>query len=249
MRYIDKIINEVNSIDWIKPIINNIIDRGDYVMENKPLFFELRFAYELYKNGFSAFYEYQTGVNNSSVDFKIQTSINWLIELVSIRASDASKRAVRKVGEIYEQTISTNNKDKAQSEEGEIITAEQKIGEKIFKNDKPIKFPIPKDNTYHMILSDCRGFLDDGGSYTDYDEIAYGSLKENAYRHYFNNAPIKGLFEESNPLRAVQYIQERIHFLGFITEKEYQIGEILNNVSYRYNPYLFISEDYTRNKP
>ena len=39
-------------------------------------------------------------------------------------------------------------------------------------------------------------------------------------------SPIKGLFEQDNPLKAARYVQERIHFLGFVREHDFSDGEI-----------------------
>lgn len=54
--------------------------------------------------------------------------------------------------------------------------------------------------------------------------------------------PIVGLFEETNRLRASRFIRERIHFLGFVREREYTDNEIGNTASYLANPHLFASE-------
>ena len=53
--------------------------------------------------------------------------------------------------------------------------------------------------------------------------------------------PIKGLFEKNNPIKASKYIRERIHFIGFVREKEYVEGELADRTYYLGNPHLFKS--------
>jgi len=205
--------------------------------------FEVRFAHEIQLAGVSAEYEFHAGVGNSTVEFRLNTTPMWLIELVSVRTSDAARRATRKTGMVYEQSIQPTPEDPGRSEAGEMITAEQKIGEKVFADGKPTKFP-PLDGSYRLILTDIRGYLDQGGNRVDYRQIAYGA--SGIPRRFAwaiicwesepgKLSPIKGLFEEANPLRSARYIQERIHFLGFIRERDFSVGEIGRDCYYLAN--------------
>ena len=128
-----------------------------------------------------------------------------------------------------------------------MIKAAEKIGEKVFANGGPTKFPIPTA-AKHLILTDMRGFLDQGGNYLDYLQIAYGQRgipPDHAWATLFwptqsgTLEPNKGLFEKTNPLTAAPLIQERIHFLGFICEKGYEEGEIGRIAYYFANPNMF----------
>lgn len=60
------------------------------------LMFEVRFAQELQLAGVTAEYEFRVGVGDSTVEFRLNTTPTWLIELVSVRTSDAARRATRK---------------------------------------------------------------------------------------------------------------------------------------------------------
>lgn len=248
--YTKRAISELQSVEWAKPLLNLVAERGGLKSDNMPILFEVRYAYELYLNGLSAVYEYNAGVNDSTVEFMIKNDFaTWLIELVSIRASQATKKAVRQTGLIYEQILSSDAADKAQSEEAEMITAEQKIGEKVFANGESTKFP-PANGSINIILTDCRGYLDHGGDIFDYRQMAYGARgipSDSSWVIHFwdggkGKEPIKGLFEQSNPLGCAKYIQERIHFLGFISEQEYQKKEIMGKACYLANPHLFRTE-------
>jgi hypothetical protein len=233
--YTNQAINELKMISWAQPVLDRLSQAGGIKSENMPLMFEVRFAYELHRAGKVAEYEHCAGVGDSTVEFRIVGDVTWLIELVSVRTSQAAKRTITKHGLLYEQMLSTSAVDSAQSPEAEMITAEQKIGEKVFTNGAPTKFPEPAKNTYHVILSDMRGYLDEGGDAFDYRQMAYGAPgipQEYSWMIHFWKTkegklePISGLYEEDCPIRAARFIQERIHFLGFVREREFQGNEI-----------------------
>ena len=46
-----------------------------------------------------------------------------------------------------------------------------------------------------------------------------------------------------NPLQAARYVQERIHFLGFVREREYVYGEIPQFGYYLANWHLFATQE------
>lgn len=244
-------IDALISVPWAKPVLDRLSEAGGIKSENMPLMFEVRFAFELQQAGKDAEYEYNAGVGGSTIEFKVPGHITWLIELVSVRTSQAAKKAITQNGLIFEQILSSDAEDKAQSEEAEMITAEQKIGEKVFTNGAQTKFPIPQHNTCHLVLSDMRGYLDQGGDVFDYWQMAYGASGiPSQYSwtiHYWqkepgNLTPISGLFEKCCPLRAAPFIQERIHYLGFICESEYRQGEITSKAYYLPNPHLLSNE-------
>jgi len=244
-------IEALKSINWAQPLLNRLQQAGGFKSENMPLMFEVRFAYELHRAGKVAEYEYNAGVGDSTVEFRVPGAVTWLFELVSVRTSEAAKNAVTQDGLFYQQILSTDAPDAAQSPEAEMITAEQKIGEKVFTNGAQTKFPVPASNVYHVILSDMRGYLDEGGDVFDYRQMAYGpSGVPSQYSwttHYWKKEggkleSIKGLFEKGCPLRSARFIQERIHFLGFIRERKYQDGEIPQKAYYLPNPHLLTNE-------
>jgi len=246
----ERAIAELSAVPWARPILARLEDAGGIKSENMPLMFEVRFAQELHRAGVTAEYEYPAGVGDSTIELRLHTTPTWLIELVSVRTSDAAKRAVRKVGMIYEQLLAHTPEDPGRSEGGEMITAEQKIGEKAFADGRPTKFP-PLDGSLRLILTDIRGYLDEGGDALDYREIAYGAhgVPPGLSRaiHYWEIGgrlnPIKGLFETDNPLRAARYVQERIHFLGFVREHDFFDGEIKQVGCYLANWHLFTKQE------
>ena len=144
VNFTKKAIQSLESTDWGASVVRRLEVAGGIKSENMPLMFEVRYAYELSRKGLSAQYEYRAGVDGSTVEFKVCNGPCWLIELVSIRVSQAAKHAIKQTGMIYQQILASDSEDIAQSEEAEMITAEQKIGEKVFSNGKPTKFPMPQ---------------------------------------------------------------------------------------------------------
>ncbi|MCH8033741.1 MAG: hypothetical protein IH950_08310 [Bacteroidetes bacterium] len=248
--YTRHVIDNLKDKSWAKPLMKVFNDEGGFISENMPTMFELRFAFELSKAGYIPEYEYNGGVGNSTIDFRVENDKNiWLIELVSLRTSNAANKAIKQVGQNeYRQIFSSEFSDK-QTEEDEMITAIQKIGEKVYQNNKIIKFPEIESNIWHMIFIDARGYLDQGGDEYDYRQMAWGKKGIPAECiHYSKNAEgklehIKGIFEESCPIKSSEYIRRRIHFLGFVNEREYIESEIINGSSYFFNQDLFANKD------
>lgn len=270
--YCQDLINDLKNIQWIKPLIKKIEQNGGISENNKPFLFELRFAADLHYQGLSPEYEYKANTKNkSSIDFKIQNSnFSYLIELLSINASDATKKAT-KINDIISNTykkkhkietwsicLSPNAQDKKQSEEEKIILVQYKILKKLRK------FSSVSKNSFNLILIDIRSFLiGSGGDRDDYREIAYGAfglMSGNSYkRHFVRNDKgekfaIRGLFEKDNPLRGAKNLQKKIHFLGFINEKTcgiksiddevYGKGKLLKNIYWLPNPISLNNNEY-----
>ena len=243
----ERAIAALSTSPWTHPLLARLEVAGGIKSDNMPLMFEVRFAQELQLAGVTAEYEYRAGVGDSTVEFRLDTTPTWLIELVSVRTSDAARRATRKIGMIYEQLLRPAPEDPGRSEEGEMITTEQKIGEKVFSDGRPTKFPS-LDGSFRLILTDIRGYLEQGGDIVDYRQMAYGAAGVPrrcawAIRYWESKpgqlTPIKGLFEQGNPLRAARYVQERIHFLGFVREHDFSDGEIKRVSNYLANWHLF----------
>jgi len=219
-----------------------------------PLMFEVRFADELHRVNATAQYEFAAGVGQSTVEFRLNTDPVWLVELVSIRLSNAGRRATRQIAPLLEeQLFRWTPEDPGRSEAGEMITAEQKIGEKVFSQGRPTKFPA-LDGSLRLILADMRGYLDRGGDIADYREMAYGyrGLQESRHWQFLmhhwkkpegNFEPIKGLFEPGNPIAAAKLVRERIHFLGFVREERFYEGEIRERTLLLPNPDLFVTQN------
>lgn len=248
-------------VAWAQPllaqtaeIVNNLRTRLPDREAGRPItgndrafFFELRFAEALYDSGLSARYEASYGVGASTVDFAVMGAPQWRIELVSLRSSDAVKAATTS-NEAAAVMVLTSPRDgaplseKIQSEEGEIIKAQERIGQKAFDGKLPTKFPPPTE-AIHMIMVDARGFIGGGGDDADWAHIARGAagLSVAQVRLWTDpktgkREPIAGLFEPRCPGRAAATVQERIHVIGFVRERTFARGEIARATCYIPNP-------------
>lgn len=232
----------LSSVSWIQPLLTRLQASGGLQSGNQPLLFEVRVAYAIHLAGHTAEYEHPAGVGTSTIDFRVLGAPEWFIETASIRESAAIKAATVQSGPISEVLLSSFPPNSPQSEEGELLLLEQKIGEKVFRDGAPTKFPAPT-TAMHMILVDTRGFNIGIADKYDYDHATQGIsvLPSDVYYRYWNNEPIKGLYESCNPLRAAQAIQERIHFIGFIRERDYLDGELGRRIYAAPNPHLLMN--------
>lgn len=256
--YCQSLVSEMENVQWAKPLIKKIKSKG-ISRDAKPLLFELRFAAEL--DGLQIYpkpkYEFQAGVGDTDVDFMVQAGdFQWLIELVCVEESDAVKAVTIKEGLFETMLLSSDNKDKRQSEEAEILLVQQKIGEKVYlrKKGRAVKFPPPSKNSFNVILVDMRGYRGDSASTDkfDYREIAFGEdgLDGKLSSHHWpdkegQKRPIKGIFDKNNPLEAMKTVQERIHFIGFVNERKYGAGDMRAQIYFCANNLLF-NEDEAR---
>jgi hypothetical protein len=247
----DEAIKQLRSVAWAASLLAKLDPSKETREQDRSLLFEIRFAYALHRAGLTAEYEYR-GLENSTLDFRVITSeYEWLIEIVSLFESDAVKGATQQVGMMQKLVlVDTPGKDNTASEAGEMIKAEEKIGEKVFSKGKPTKFPEPSSGKIHVIVTDMRGYLGIAEKVIDnddYRQIAYGrtGVHEANVQHW-QDMPIKGLFEQGNPTKATKYVRERIHILAFVCESQYIPEEISSHVVCAPNPDLFVSKDQIR---
>ena len=108
------------------------------ILVAKSKLFEIRFAHAIHRAGYAAEYEYNTGVNNTSVDFMIHNKGNdrdWLVELTGLRDSEKIKKTPVHT-EDFSSYISPNNDE----EMNDIIRAQSLILSKVTdKDNNPIK--------------------------------------------------------------------------------------------------------------
>src|SRR5262245_33628969 len=158
VEYCQALLRRLEGVTWCAPLVERVKEVWPPTYTNKALLFELRFAFELHDAGIVADYEFHTAVGDSSVDFRVVTKqATWLIELVSVMSSDAVRDATLEVGIGIVASLGSNARDPRQSIAGEMILAQQKIGEKAVTKDGPTKFPPIVPGTYHAIVADVRG--------------------------------------------------------------------------------------------
>lgn len=243
-------INPQNLLDSIsKGSLTN-----EQILQLRANFFEFRIAYVIHRAGFLAEYEYKVGIGNSSVDFGVYIepdnhSPKILIELTSLRDSDNVKRNTIISGNMSKYESTTTPWDRENSPEIiELKKIQNVILNKVTNNEKnnikPIKFPqISYSNkNSHIIIIDVRGsnggsgldindyrnLLYGGKSFTDpeeHDLYAVYEIKVNEKKE-IRRELIKGIFDSENSDPRSKYLQDRIHGIGFIHEKRYELDEI-----------------------
>lgn len=246
-----QVLPELLTVPWAKSLAERIDRDGGLRTENMPLLFEARFAHALHLQGLTPDYEYRAGVGETVIDFRVPGSSDWLFELTSIRPSEAVKRATVENGLFFSRflqspSMGNNARANEESEEGEILLAQQKIGEKVFDGQQVVKFPVP-NGRIHVIVVDMRAFLN-GGDHWDYRQIAYGPSGVpqelvHCWLHKGQWQPIRGVFEPECPSRAAPHLQQSIHFLAFVAEVTYEPGEILERILLLPNPKLLSNTD------
>ena len=250
----------------VDKLLVGIVDRKAYAASpllaaEKSLLFEIRVAAALATAGVDATYEHRAGVGDSTVDFLVRLEPRpWLVELVSLHESVAVKAAAwsrvdedesgAKI-ERFGFSLGLDNEEPKQTDEGETLKAQQRIGAKVFdsREKKPVKFPAP-GAAVHMLLVDARGFLGGGlGDEADWRHLVYGAsgLRPELVKLWKDpytgkEAAIRGLFEAECPLPAAALVRERLHVIAFVCETDFAPNELRERMVMCCNPLLFESE-------
>jgi hypothetical protein len=254
--FMRRVSDELRKVPWAVPLVHEIENRGGITYENKPLLFEARIAYELHRQGATGVkYEFEAGVGNSTVDFRLGPEPDYLIEIVSVGRSDAKKRAAFHNEQFYGTVLSSPHEaqsaaERQQSEEGESLLVVQKIGEKVYdrKSRTPIKFPPSKLGSYHVVAVDMRGHLGGGDGY-DWQQIAFGAdTVPPEWRKYWLDQddqliPFRGVWDPKNPMGFASTARERLHAIMFVAEKRYDDGAVCEGAWIAGNPHLFGNKD------
>jgi hypothetical protein len=223
-----------------------------------PFLFELRYAKALKNSGIAPDYEVTT-VAPTTVDFSYTAAAGTrvLAELVSIAVSDAVNEAtVQTVDEDgipwASLVLSTGNEEPRFSEEGEVLLVQQKVCEKVYRDNAPIKFPVPGNNAdFHVLVVDMRGFLGgNGGDHRDCIQMTFGNGHVDEFcRRFWTNpntgerVPILGLFEDTKRPRGAPTLRERIHGILFVRDTSYEEGSFFKSASLVHNPHLVTSKE------
>jgi hypothetical protein len=198
----ETIIAELDGVSWAQGILHEVQQDGGMVGKNMARFFELRYGHALHKAGIVVEYEVP-GEGGSTLDFGFTSKGQlWKVEMMRLQETKAAKAATTSdVDEsgicLTKQTLSSDNKDKTQSPEGETLKAVERICQKCERGGKPHKFPKP-DGNLHAILVDMRTFKS-GGDVHDRRHIGLGGeFVEQPYRMYWGEGAkrklISGVF-------------------------------------------------------
>jgi hypothetical protein len=255
--HMQRILQELQEVEWAEPLVREIANRGGITYDTKPLLFEARVAHTLHRKRIADVqYEYAAGVGDSTVDFRFGTAPEFLVEVVSIGRSAAVERATFHNGPMFGTILTSPHSDQSEeerqeSEEGEGLLAIQKIGEKVYGRRAPVKFPLPQESRYHVVVVDMRGHLG-GGDIDDWRQIAFGAeaVVPEWRKHWLgkdgNPMPVRGVWHPDNPMRFAATARERLHAIMFVAEEHYQDDGLGIGSWTAANPHLFAAEEEAR---
>lgn len=221
-------ISSLTGVPWATALLKRSEEAKWWTPRNKPYMFEIRLAAELNGSGYSAEYEHPAGVGSKTIDFlAVRGESRCLVEIVSVNESAAVGAATDLIPLDVPQPsnlkfLQLSTAEGRRSEEGEYLRVQDSIREKVGK------FPKPPNATIQIILVDIRGFCGVGcADKEDYEHIVYGARRMPAYYvRQWEGKPISGMFELANPLQEAALLRERIHFIAFANEENYEPGEL-----------------------
>jgi hypothetical protein len=237
---------QLRRVPWAKPLLDNLEHARESGgrRQQREFLFELRIAFSIDRLGYEAFYEYKAGAGNKSIDFRIMSKPEMLIEAMTIQNSQASERAgwVKEYGRavpMYGINFTSANPDQRQTAGGEMVHVVELL------TGKASKFPLPRPGVYHLILADIRGYRAGLVDLDDCRQIAWGPRAvPEANVQLFETLPVRGVFGSDNtapnPVRA----QQRVHAVGlFCGQRNGSTDVLCTQCSiYHANPLLITSE-------
>jgi hypothetical protein len=249
--FTESIMEDLRTVPWAKPLLDDIAATGGLTSENRAKLFELRFGDALHKAGIAPRYE-TPGQDQSTLDYGFTSDgRDFLVEMMRLEETDAVRAATTKKefadgAVLVSRNLSTDAQDARQSEEGETLKAVERICQKFERDGKPHKFPIPSAAT-HVLLVDFRIFLNGGDEY-DRVHVALGGelMPSKHHRRYWKGNLITGVFSPKTKLRGAAETRERLHFIGFVNEKDYEAGAFGSSIQFIANPHLFKTPEEAR---
>ena len=241
--FMQEVIATLSTHAWARPMLETLNGNGGLRRENKALLFELRFAHELMCAAVEPQYEVP-GEGHSTIDFGFTSASQpWLVELMRLEETQAVRKATTSRADDggvgwSGRILSTAAEDKRQSEEGETLKAVERICQKCERGGHPHKFPTPA-GALHVILVDFRTFLHGGDEHDRIHVALGGRCVGEHYRRFWNGKLISGAFDADTELKGAQETRDRVHFLGFVNEKNYHAGEFAASLQLVANPHLF----------
>lgn len=214
--------------------------------------FELQIANALHLAGIVPQYEFKTGNQFSSVDFRFSFGgLEWLVEAVNPQVSEGIRDAT-KFEEIlpgiteWKMELSSNNPE--QSIEQEVCRLQREIAGKVLSSSgRHRKFPSPEPGRGHLVVVDTRTFLGNGeAEMDDFWQIMFGP-RAVSNPHFVLCWPprsgqyIVGLYENGCTQPGSSIFRERIHCVVFTRIQAYQDGAIFRGSVWAVNPHLAIN--------
>ena len=243
----ETVMGELGGQPWAAQLIANIGEKGGLTRTNKARFFELRFGYALHRAGIVPSYEIP-GEGESTLDFGFNFANQmWAVEVMRLEETEAVRRAthywIDDGIQWVRRLLSTSATDKRGSEEGETLKAVQRICQKCERDGHPHKFPVPA-GAFHVILVDFRTFLNGGDRY-DRIHVGLGGeyLTNEFHQRFWEGVLISGVFSSRTAVRGAVEARQRLHFIGFVKEEQYEPGAFGSAIQFIANPHLFANAE------
>jgi hypothetical protein len=254
LNYSKQAFERIRKIPWAKPLVTEFEANGGFSVPDKtrPFLFEIRYAADLVDRGVKATKEVDCGVHDTNIDFEVVDGVRCLIELVLINESwvisEATKTEILPGGlEMKSLTLDSRSN---LSEAREMTICQQKILDKAATRDgQPKKFPDVAPNTLHLILVDSRAFCGgDGPRWEHTHQMTHGPAKfaeENQHLiKWLDQKPVEGVYVPGYPDLRAPLLQTRIHAIGFVNEKEFRVGGVIDQTTYLPNLNLLPLKDF-----
>jgi hypothetical protein len=97
-------IDTLRTLPWASAILQQVEAGGGLADANMSFLFEVRIARALHDCGVVPIYEQPTGIGGTSVDFGFGS---WLVELLSLKETDAAKAATWEDGPFFGRMLSS----------------------------------------------------------------------------------------------------------------------------------------------
>jgi hypothetical protein len=240
---VQPMMTELADVRWAKPLLTDIEAAGGLKTENKAKLFELRFGHALHRAGAEPKYEVP-GEGLSTIDFGFASGgTDFLVEMTRLEETDAARAATTTQtfedgAVMMSRRLATKSDMPSQSPEGETLKAVERICQKLENGGKPHKFPKP-GGKIHVVLVDLRNFMN-GGRVWDRIHIALGGeYVPPEFRHYYAKRLVSGVFTDRTTQKGAAEARERLHFIGFVSEKSFEDGSFGQAIQFVANPNLF----------
>jgi hypothetical protein len=240
-------VEQLEEVSWARPLLTNLDNArksGDPGQE-RAFLWEARVAYSIHRLGWQAQYEFKAGEGDQSIDFRVMSRPELLIEAIAIQNSAASERA----GWVEEPMpgatafgicLTSTNRDQRQTTAGEMVHLVELL------TGKASKFPLPRPGVYHLLVADIRGYNAGVVDHDDCDQIAWGPTATKDYaRQFFGTIPVHGVFDPANTHPKAERSRQRLHAIGLFCRQRSGSEDVLGAPGsiYRRNRLLITTKE------
>ena len=221
---------ELAQVSWARQLLQNlkVAQTSGHGQQQRAYLWEARVALSIHRLGYEAQYEYRAGEGEQSIDFRVMSRPELLIEAIAVRNSQASKRAgwSNEMPGIttFGVALNSTNLDQRQTTAGEMVRVVELLA------GKAEKFPAPRPGIYQLIVADIRGYNIGSIDLDDCAQIALGpgAVKFDANRAFFRGDPVRGIFDSGNSHPSAIRARQKIHGIGLFCGRNVGSPDVLS---------------------